>query len=356
MAPIDPHWLEYRRKYFIRPNGNVKPRANAHLSIRHDAYRFMPPGSPCYVGKDVVRYFWPDPICDQPPHFDDVVDPAQQAAERAELLAIKSDLAELIAIRRERAELQAIKRELAKVRFEIKFRRLMRDFKAGFNPGQPRDETGKWSGGGTNPRASVQQAFLQTAPAAAKALEALLALYALWSSRNRPDSQTVFAFRADMFVPGAAAIDPATRVASLTKEEVDEACPRHAEVQSITNHAAESTDRGSYRSDAAYGTAVHKKIEREINGPTTVPRSPPRDSNFRAEVSSIKSNEENYGVPGTRRIDVLENPGKGTVCVYDVKTGWRPLTFSRMQELADTVSFFYPGTQRIIVTEVRPGR
>jgi hypothetical protein len=45
MAAIDPHWLEYRRKYFIRPNGNVKPRANAHLSIRHDAWRFMPPGS-----------------------------------------------------------------------------------------------------------------------------------------------------------------------------------------------------------------------------------------------------------------------------------------------------------------------
>jgi hypothetical protein len=35
-------------------------RTNAHLAIRHDAHRFMPPGSPRYVGKDVVRYFWPE--------------------------------------------------------------------------------------------------------------------------------------------------------------------------------------------------------------------------------------------------------------------------------------------------------
>jgi hypothetical protein len=159
-----------------------------------------------------------------------------------------------------------------------------------------------------------------------------------------------------MFVPGATAADPATRVASLTKEQVDEACPRHAEVQSITNKAAESTDRGAYRSDAAYGTAVHKKIETEINGPTTYPRSEPRDLNFRAEASLIKSKEESYGTSGTRRIDVLENPGKGTVCVYDIKTGLSPLTAPRMMELASTVSFLYPGTQRIIVTEVRPGR
>lgn len=153
MAQFHPAWLEYRRKYFIRPNGNLRLRPNAHLSIRHDAYRFMPPGSPLYVGKDVVRYFWPDPVCNQPLQSEDVVDPAQWASERAELSAIKSELAELIAIRRERAELQAIKRELAKIRFEIKFRRLLRDFKAGFNPNQPRvpagsREGGQWTNGG----------------------------------------------------------------------------------------------------------------------------------------------------------------------------------------------------------------
>src|SRR5947208_12669710 len=103
-----PAWRAHQRKRWMR--------TNAHLCVRHDAYRFMPPGSPRYVGKDVVRYFWPDAGSQSP---------AQEwsGAERAELLAIKSELAELIAIRRERAELQAIKRELAKIKFEVKFRR-----------------------------------------------------------------------------------------------------------------------------------------------------------------------------------------------------------------------------------------
>jgi hypothetical protein len=57
-----------------------------------------------------------------------------------------------------------------------------------------------------------------------------------------------------------------------------------------------------------------------------------------------------------KRIDVLENPGQGTVCVYDVKTGDTGLKPGRALELATTVSYFYPGTQRIIVTEVRTRR
>jgi hypothetical protein len=42
-----PAWREHVRK---------RMRTNTHLAIRHDAYRFMPPGSPRYVGKDVVNY------------------------------------------------------------------------------------------------------------------------------------------------------------------------------------------------------------------------------------------------------------------------------------------------------------
>lgn len=51
-----------------------------------------------------------------------------------------------------------------------------------------------------------------------------------------------------------------------------------------------------------------------------------------------------------------ENPGSGTVCVYDVKTGRSGLKPARMLELASTVQYYYPGTQRIIVTEVRSRR
>jgi hypothetical protein len=53
---------DYRRRLWMQPN--------AHLWIRPDAHRFMPPGSPIYTGRDVVKYFWPDPQADRPPEYD----------------------------------------------------------------------------------------------------------------------------------------------------------------------------------------------------------------------------------------------------------------------------------------------
>ena len=176
------------------------------------------------------------------------------------------------------------------------------------------------------------------------------------SSRNTAESTAVFGFRADAYSPGATAEHTAIWVGQLTRQEVDDACPRHTEVQSITNQAAATINRGDYATPQQYGTAVHMWIKREINGPDTTPSSPPPDPNFRAEVSLIKSRDAGYGRLGSKRIDVYENPGTGAVCVYDVKTGLERLTQARMLELASTVQYYYPGTQRIIVTEVRPRR
>ena len=45
--------------------------------------------------------------------------------------------------------------------------------------------------------------------------------------------------------------------------------------------------------------------------------------------------EADYGELGSIRIDAYENvPEKSAVCVYDPKTGWRGLSFPRMNELA----------------------
>jgi hypothetical protein len=52
MDQINDAWEERQR--------NRWRRANAHLYIRHDAWRFMPAGSPLYVGRDVVKYFEPE--------------------------------------------------------------------------------------------------------------------------------------------------------------------------------------------------------------------------------------------------------------------------------------------------------
>lgn len=210
----------------------------------------------------------------------------------------------------------------------------------------------------------VAEPFLQPAfapplphPAAAGAMLAATGLYTWMSSENTADEKAVLAFNANAFVPGANVDANAMWVGKLSREEVDAACPRLAEVQSITDQSAAAIDRGAYESAATYGTAVHTRIRDEINGPPTTPRSPPQNPNFRAELSLLKSKDASYyGQKDSIRVDVYENPGNSTVCVYDVKTGDRGLTFPRSREIASNVQFYYPGTRRIIVTEIRPRR
>jgi hypothetical protein len=183
---------------------------------------------------------------------------------------------------------------------------------------------------------------------------AAAALYGWLSSGNTSEQRAFLGFRADAYRPGARAVDSAIRIGRLTKEEVADFCPKYADVQSFANESARVVNRGDFRSPAEYGTAVHMRIKELVNGPETTPPRAPRDPNFRAEISVIKSNEEGYGVPGTRRIDVLENAGNGTVCVYDVKTGGARLYPGRSLELATNVGQLFPGTRRILVMEVKP--
>jgi hypothetical protein len=117
-----PAWRAHVRK---------RMRTNAHLAIRHDAYRFMPPGAPRYVGKDVVRYFWPDPQNGQPSQADERKDQRDLATEHRELLWMQS--------------------ELTAIKAELKLLRLLRTIKA-YNPNQPRvlagsREGGQWTNG-----------------------------------------------------------------------------------------------------------------------------------------------------------------------------------------------------------------
>jgi hypothetical protein len=101
MGYIDPGYLEHQRKRFTRNN--------AQLYIRHDAWRFAPPGSPRYSGKDVVRYFEPEAETDRGSQA--AADNAQAAAEfdaelERERVALQRSFDEL------RLELAAIKRDL----------------------------------------------------------------------------------------------------------------------------------------------------------------------------------------------------------------------------------------------------
>ncbi len=113
-----PAWVEHQRQLWLRPD--------ADRWVRPDAHHFMPPGAPRLIGKDAVRYFWPDAANGQ----------------RAQPAEIKRDL-DLPALR---ASLLRIKGEVAALQAEIKFWRFLRDLKA-YNLNQPRVPAGNPDGG-----------------------------------------------------------------------------------------------------------------------------------------------------------------------------------------------------------------
>jgi hypothetical protein len=182
-------------------------------------------------------------------------------------------------------------------------------------------------------------------------LGALLALFAALSARNTPEQRAVLEFNAREFLPNADGEFDRGKVGVLNRNQVNENCPRLGEVQSRTNHATDIVDRSAPNMSAQQrGTAIHTHLKYQIENL--------RNPNFRAEVSLLKglADDARYGAKGSIRIDVLENVGNGTVCVYDIKTGQSGLSPARMAEIAKTVLTAYPGTRRIIVSEIRPFR
>lgn len=338
MSWIDPRYAEHQRKRWLRPDWQ--------RWVRHDAHRFLPPVA-------LVRKSQASGV------------EADEAALATEWKALRVDLLHLS---REVKDLQAY----------LVLRRLNRKYE-----GQPRDDHGRYAEGRQgddspkDPGLVTRPALLAppmapplTAPFPVlpnirvpdpilkpedrAAIERQLSLYNLMSAMNSPNSRAVLKFNARAFDPSGKPERADPKAGLLTREEVKEACERYNEVQSLTNQADGLFARGAFRTPQARGTAIHTWIRDEINGVPTVPPSLPRDPDFRSEVSFIKSKEVKYGDPDSIRVDTYENTRKsGTVCIYDIKTGTRSLSFARMQELATNVGTFYSGAERIIVTEVR---
>jgi hypothetical protein len=117
MFQDDPAWIAHQRARWLRPD--------AHLFVRPDAHRFMPAGAPRLVGKDAVRYFWPDSASERRAPAHDHEHDSYLAAARASLFALK--------------------RQVTALAFELKFRRLLRE--KAYNPHQPRVPAGNPDGG-----------------------------------------------------------------------------------------------------------------------------------------------------------------------------------------------------------------
>jgi hypothetical protein len=246
--------------------------------------------------------------------------------------------------------LDEVKADWARVKCEVAWVRMLfaaRDYRMAversgkFNP--YRDDAGRFTtadgvGGGaagtSNGAKPERPAEVQVALADPR-IDAALALLTFLYGQRIPRETPYIQFNARAFVPGVDNDAAAIHVGSLTREDVDGRCPRHGEVQTLTDEAKVKVEQeGNYWGATAKGTRIHIALKRSIDDRG--------DDNFRAEVSAIKSDAAGYGKRDSVRVDVLENVGDGTVCVYDIKTGKSILTRPRMQEIANNVHSYYP--------------
>jgi hypothetical protein len=188
--------------------------------------------------------------------------------------------------------------------------------------------------------------------------------YGLRSLQNSPSERAVAVLRARGYRPRNKVLD-FERVLALSEKEVRGYCEKLKEVQDLTYETtAHVRATKPNLSPQSFGTEVHKIIENIIKALN--------DPNFIAEISylpgkPIRDEEKpsrdeekpdrkgvKYGTKNSVRLDVMENIGDKTVCVYDVKTGRRGLSDLRMDVIARVVFKYFPDTERIVVTEVRP--
>lgn len=209
-----------------------------------------------------------------------------------------------------------------------------------------------WTPDGPERQPIVQPAFApMVAPLVVEGgiatIRLALTLFTWLSTRNAFNRQAVLGFTARDYRSVGPAGLALGYVGTLNLDEVEAVCPRLEEVQERTNAAARIiTGSGLVLAPSEYGTAVHSNLKKQID---TL-----YDPDFRAEISFLKSKEAKYGAKDSIRIDVLENVGDGTVCLYDIKTGRSGLGPGRAVEIAVEVLGAFRTTQRIVITAIRP--
>ncbi len=135
----------------------------------------------------------------------------------------------------------------------------------------------RWSAQGATTEPTVQPVY--AVPLVTATVELGLTLFTWLSTRNTSDRQAVIAFSAREFRPNAWASLELAYVGYLSRDEVEEACPRLGEVQMRTDDAVETVRRRGALdlSPTQFGTAVHVALKKQIDRML--------DPNFRAEVS-----------------------------------------------------------------------
>lgn len=141
-------------------------------------------------------------------------------------------------------------------------------------------------------------------------------------------------------------------VGEVDQPELDEACPRNREVQSLLDETmAKVKNSGLYFTPQAIGKRVHKLMAEDINSQ--------HDPDFVAEISYDNSTGEPgyYSKKNTVRLDVLDHtPKNSTVCVYDPKTGEKGIEPRKAVDYVTAVQRNFPDATRFILMEMRPPR
>jgi hypothetical protein len=185
----------------------------------------------------------------------------------------------------------------------------------------------------------------------------ILTLFSLLSDLNDDEQQTIISFRSREFRhDGPGRSFDFEGLQTLTREEAKDICGNHfEEVQNLTDKAYEEIKKNKSLSPQQLGTGVHTRVEEAIKALKNSEKTKKQYENLEAELSFAKGDgKSRRGAKDTVRLDVFNRVNDETICIDDIKTGRSDLSYSRMRELAASVSRKDPKIRRIIVTEVRP--
>ncbi len=162
-----------------------------------------------------------------------------------------------------------------------------------------------------------------------------------------PGQQPVLELRPNSLVGLTGEAGKKPIIGALDIGEVDRACPRFSDVHQIAVEA-DMRVRAAHPGLSAreLGTLIHTDIAKEIR------KWPELGVGVWSELGVFHGVdlEGAFVLPkGASRIDVLEDAGQGTVCVYDPKTGDNTMSRDQMLRYWQEAFAFRPGTTRVFV-------
>ncbi|MBX9710809.1 MAG: hypothetical protein K2X60_07230 [Xanthobacteraceae bacterium] len=214
-----------------------------------------------------------------------------------------------------RTTLAQVKYESASLKAELKFRKLLRAFKANFDPAQPRDEYGKWTDGSSN---AVQAAVNDNQVTAVFADGVSFPFFSgigEGSDESSPDG--------NVFLAGATITRDTARTGIQSIDETTE------KLTKTLMNVMDAVDFIPEQTGQAYGMAVHAAFAVAVRF-----QDLPGIGTRGVEQSFAFGGVANYGVAGSIRTDVaFRNVAGEVIAIYDVKTGGAVLRPSRAEEL-----------------------